>query len=81
MLSQMTQAPIVPLAFAARRAARLGSWDRMFLAVPFTTIALVAGEPFTAPRKLDESALEAYERRVAEELHRLEREARAQVAG
>ncbi len=45
MLSQMTGAPIVPLAYAADRSWQLGTWDRFLVPKPFAKVVLVIGEP------------------------------------
>jgi lysophospholipid acyltransferase (LPLAT)-like uncharacterized protein len=42
-LATMTAAPVVPLAFAARPARRLGSWDRFVVPLPFARCAAVFG--------------------------------------
>lgn len=44
-LATRGQAPLVPLAAAARRGLRLRSWDRFLLPAPFTTIHVVFGQP------------------------------------
>lgn len=43
--------PIQPIAMAATRAKRLGSWDRQIVPLPFSTVHLVYGEPFVVPRR------------------------------
>jgi lysophospholipid acyltransferase (LPLAT)-like uncharacterized protein len=43
--------PIVPVAFAARKAWRLRSWDRLILPKPFSKAVCVYGEPISVPRQ------------------------------
>lgn len=43
--------PIQPVALAATRDRRLGSWDRMVVPLPFSTVHFVYGEPFLVPRR------------------------------
>ena len=44
-LARLTGRPIQPVAFAARPALRLGSWDRSLLPLPFARIVVAYGEP------------------------------------
>ena len=45
MLAQMTGAPILPMACAAKRCKQLDSWDRFILPGWFNTLVVVIGEP------------------------------------
>jgi lysophospholipid acyltransferase (LPLAT)-like uncharacterized protein len=53
VLAATTGAPIVPLAFAARPARRLASWDRFLVPLPFARAAVVFGAAATVPRDVD----------------------------
>ena len=53
VLAATTGAPIVPLAFAARPARRLASWDRFLVPLPFARAALVFGAADTVSWELD----------------------------
>jgi lysophospholipid acyltransferase (LPLAT)-like uncharacterized protein len=53
VLAATTGAPIVPLAFAARPARRLASWDRFLVPLPFARAAVVFGAAATVPRDAD----------------------------
>lgn len=44
-LARLTGAPIYPVSYAASRAARLRSWDRLLVPLPFARVAVVVGEP------------------------------------
>ncbi|MGF1544061.1 MAG: lysophospholipid acyltransferase family protein [Parvularculaceae bacterium] len=56
----MTGAAIVPCAYAASRGRRLRTWDRFFLAAPFSRGAFVAGRPLEpAPTDADAATLKA----------------------
>jgi lysophospholipid acyltransferase (LPLAT)-like uncharacterized protein len=59
LLAQITQTPIVPLAYAADRAWRLKSWDRFVIPKPFARIKIVVGEPIYVDKKLSKEAQEA----------------------
>jgi hypothetical protein len=52
-LAALTGAPIVPLAFAARPARRLRSWDEQLVPFPFARGVLVFGEPISVHRDAD----------------------------
>ncbi len=45
MLSQMTKVPMLPIAYAAKNAWYLGSWDKFMIPKPFTKIVVAVGEP------------------------------------
>lgn len=68
MIAQKSGAPILPYAIMAAPAKRAGSWDRMFLPLPFSRGAIVFGPMLDVPRDGDEQAL------------RLELQARMQAA-
>lgn len=59
LLAQLTQAPIVPLAYAAEKAWNLKSWDKFVVPKPFSRINIVVGQPIYVERKLDKDAQEA----------------------
>ncbi|HEY5603399.1 MAG TPA: lysophospholipid acyltransferase family protein [Gammaproteobacteria bacterium] len=77
MLSQLTQAPLLPLAYAASRAWRLNSWDRFLIPMPFSRIAIVIGEPFTTPKGLHAEDLEPQRLQMENTLKDLTRQAEA----
>lgn len=56
VLARLTGAPIVPLAFAARPARRLRTWDEFLIPLPFARSALVLGSPLTVARDAEAAA-------------------------
>ncbi|HEY4972388.1 MAG TPA: lysophospholipid acyltransferase family protein [Steroidobacteraceae bacterium] len=58
LLAQMSGRPMLPLAYAASRAA-LVQWDRFVLPLPFARIAIAIGPPRQVPRVLDAEGLAA----------------------
>jgi hypothetical protein len=50
LMSRMTGAPIVPIAYGAKRSVNWNSWDRFIVPLPFTRVALAIGEPFRIPK-------------------------------
>ncbi len=78
LLAQVAGVELVPLAGAADRAWRLGSWDRMFVPKPFARLAIAVGEPVRVAPGLGSEELEAEGERLAETLDKLsDRAARA----
>jgi lysophospholipid acyltransferase (LPLAT)-like uncharacterized protein len=57
LLAQMSQRPIIPMAYAASRAWKI-KWDRFIIPMPFSRISVVVGEPVYVPKGLDALALE-----------------------
>ena len=80
LLSQMSQLPILPMAYAASRAT-LFQWDKFVLPWPFARIAIAIGEPRQVPRALRPDALEAWQKDMAAEMKRLFDVARAALDG
>jgi lysophospholipid acyltransferase (LPLAT)-like uncharacterized protein len=64
-LAKATGAPIFPVSFAASRAVRLGSWDRLMIPLPFARVTAVVGEPVVVARQAAGAQLEEH-RRVLE---------------
>ena len=60
LLSQLSQRPIIPMAFAASRAWSI-QWDRFVIPKPFARISIVVGEPVYIPKGLDTVALERHQ--------------------
>jgi lysophospholipid acyltransferase (LPLAT)-like uncharacterized protein len=63
--------PIVPVAFSARPARRLGSWDRTLLPLPFARGLYLYGDPIRVPRDGDDAGLERLRAELEGELDRL----------
>jgi hypothetical protein len=71
VLAQMSDVSILPIGFAAERAGRIGSWDRLFVPRPFTRVKVTLGPPQAVPRGLTGDALEAERKRLEELLDQL----------
>lgn len=65
-LAQMTKCDILPLAFSTSRYRILTSWDRFFLALPFSRGAFVCGKPISP---LEEPDTEKLRTQIAQGLH------------
>jgi lysophospholipid acyltransferase (LPLAT)-like uncharacterized protein len=67
-LSKATGNPVVPFHAEAAAHWTLRSWDRTQIPKPFTTVAMVMGEPFVVPRDADQAELERCRLRLEHEL-------------
>ena len=74
-LASRTGKPIVPVGFAYGRAWRTGSWDRMALPCPWSSVVCVQAEPIVVPANARGDQLEAYRLRVEDAFRRAEAEA------
>ena len=71
LLAQMSQRPILPLAYAASHA-WLVKWDKFVIPVPFLArIAIAIGPPRYVPRVTDAATLARLQGEMERELHRL----------
>ena len=50
LLSQFTQAPLLPLAYAAEKYWMLNSWDRFIVPKPFSRVVIAIGEPVSVAK-------------------------------
>jgi lysophospholipid acyltransferase (LPLAT)-like uncharacterized protein len=57
VLAALSGAPLVPLAFGARPARRLKTWDEFLVPLPFARGAVVFGEPLAVGRDADRQRL------------------------
>jgi lysophospholipid acyltransferase (LPLAT)-like uncharacterized protein len=79
-LSKATGHPVLPFHLEAERCWSVNSWDRTQVPKPFSTVALVVGEPFTVPPDADEAAVERARLELEERLRALESRAQSLVA-
>ena len=79
LLSQLSGRPMLPIAYAARRAWLFPTWDRFTLPWPCTRVVMIIGEPRIVPKGLDGEALERVRSEMGAELDRLYEQARAAV--
>jgi lysophospholipid acyltransferase (LPLAT)-like uncharacterized protein len=80
LLSQMSQRPMLPLAYAASRA-KLVSWDRFVLPMPFSRIAIGIGPPCEVPKNATAQQIEALQGVMAQALKASFESARAALSG
>jgi lysophospholipid acyltransferase (LPLAT)-like uncharacterized protein len=70
LLAQMSQRPIIPMAFAASRAWCI-QWDRFVIPWPLAQVSIVVGEPLYIPKGLDAEGLERFQGELEQRLHGL----------
>jgi len=75
LLSQFTQAPLLPISYAASRCWYLKSWDRFMIPKPFARIVITIGEPLTVPKGLLTEDLEPYRTQMENSLRQLAEQA------
>ncbi len=76
LLAQLSQRPIVPMAYAASRAWRI-KWDQFVIPMPFARVAIAVGEAVYVPKGLDAVALERHQHDMEVRLQALFEAARA----
>jgi lysophospholipid acyltransferase (LPLAT)-like uncharacterized protein len=79
-LAGETGHPILPFHLEASRFWELRSWDRTQIPKPFSTVALVVGEPLQVPKRLSGDAREEVRQKVEARLRALEERARELLA-
>ncbi|MDB6084793.1 MAG: hypothetical protein JWN43_2674 [Gammaproteobacteria bacterium] len=60
LLAQLSQRPIIPMAYAASRAWKI-QWDQFVIPKPGARIAIAIGEPVYIPKGLDAAGLERHQ--------------------
>jgi lysophospholipid acyltransferase (LPLAT)-like uncharacterized protein len=78
-LARTTGNPILPFHLEASSHWTVRSWDRTQIPKPFSTVALVVGEPIDVPKGSSDDELEVLRRELEQRLAALERRARALV--
>ncbi len=70
-LAQLSGRPILPVAVATSRRKVLDNWDRTAINLPFSRLAMVAGDPITVPSDPDGATLEASRQALEAGLNRV----------
>src|SRR4051812_10154156 len=79
-LASRTGNPVLPFHLEASAHWTARSWDRTQIPKPFSTVALVIGEPLEVPGDASEAELESARQQLEQRLSQLEARARAMVA-
>ena len=75
MVAQLSQAPIIPIAFAAHPAKIMSTWDKFVLVPPCARIVVFIGEPIEVPQKTDESQREILRQLTQQRMHAIFKQA------
>jgi lysophospholipid acyltransferase (LPLAT)-like uncharacterized protein len=75
MLAQMSQAPILPISWAADRYWQLSSWDKFIIPKPFARIVIAVGEPRYIERQLGMTELEPIQHEMEQTFQMLQQQA------
>jgi lysophospholipid acyltransferase (LPLAT)-like uncharacterized protein len=62
--AQISGKAVVPIAYAAKPAWILRTWDKFVIPLPFAKVAIAIGEPYFPPKKLDDREMEAAQREL-----------------
>lgn len=76
MLSQLTQAPMLPIAYAASRYWTSRSWDKFIIPKPFSTIVIAVGKPHFIDKKISGDELEQERLSMENDLNNLYQQAK-----
>ena len=77
--SQISGKPVVPLAYAARPAFVLKTWDKFIFPMPFCRVCIVIGEPYLMPRQATDEQMEQAQRDMERRLLETYQEAQRQL--
>jgi len=75
--AQISGKAVVPLAYAAKPAWVLKTWDKFVIPPPFARVSIAVGEPYFPPQKLDDEQMEAAERELERRMLETYRQAAA----
>jgi lysophospholipid acyltransferase (LPLAT)-like uncharacterized protein len=76
LLAQLSQRPIIPMAYAASRAWKI-KWDSFVIPKPWSRVAIVVGAPVYVAKGLDGAALERLQAEMETNLKSLYRQAKS----
>ncbi|MGD9762986.1 MAG: lysophospholipid acyltransferase family protein [Candidatus Binatia bacterium] len=80
-LAKAVHAPIFPLAYSASRVARLRSWDRLLVPMPFARVRIEVGAPIVVPPEATRAELDALRGEVEMRLKELTASVESHVTG
>ncbi|MDH5396287.1 MAG: hypothetical protein OEW97_08420, partial [Gammaproteobacteria bacterium] len=79
MLSQLTQSPMLPIAYAASRYWELKTWDKFIIPKPFSRIVIAVGQPHYIDKKSNAETLEAERKKIETAMNELSDIAKAEL--
>ena len=63
-MASVSGAVVLPLIVSAKKAWRLGSWDRFLIPKPFSEVTIEWGRPFVVPRDSNSEIYEELRREI-----------------
>jgi len=67
--AQISGKAVVPIAYAARPAKLLRTWDKFVIPLPFARLRIAIGEPYYPPSEMSDEEMAAAQREVERRLH------------
>jgi Uncharacterized protein conserved in bacteria len=67
--AQLTRKAVVPIAYAAKPAWILRTWDKFVIPVPFGKVSIAVGEPYFPPERLDDEQMATAQRELERRMH------------
>ncbi len=77
MLAQLTQSPMLPIAYMASRYWELKTWDKFIIPKPFSRIVIAVGEPHRIDKKSSAEKLEEERIKMETDMNNLSEVAKA----
>jgi lysophospholipid acyltransferase (LPLAT)-like uncharacterized protein len=75
--AQISRKAVVPIAYAAKPAWVLKTWDKFVIPAPFARVRIAIGEPYFPPERLDEEQMAAAQREMERRMLETYRQAKA----
>lgn len=79
-LAREAQAPLFPVAIAAKPCVRMGSWDKTIVPFPFARVSIVIEEPILIPQSAKAEEMENYRKKLEEALNNASKKAQKVLA-
>jgi lysophospholipid acyltransferase (LPLAT)-like uncharacterized protein len=80
MLARLAGQPLIPVTFSASPCARMRSWDRFMIPLPFSRVVLFVGAPIHVDATADKAGLEYFRTQLEQSLNELTAEADNRLA-
>jgi hypothetical protein len=79
--AQISGKPVVPVAYAARPAFVLKTWDKFILPVPFGKVCIAVGEPYFPAAEMTDEQMQEAQHEMERRMHETYKQARAALDG
>jgi lysophospholipid acyltransferase (LPLAT)-like uncharacterized protein len=67
--AQISRKAVVPIAYAAKPAWILRTWDKFVIPCPFAKVSIAIGEPYFPAKKMDDEQMAAAQRELERRMH------------